>query len=71
VHREEGKVNTNKEGSEMDLSERLIVGDTTDLLDSVVEAGEDSEYSPHREDIMEVRNHVVGIMERDIQSSVS
>ena len=55
----------------MDLSERLIVGDTTDLLDSVVEAGEDSEYSPHREDIMEVRNHVVGIMERDIQSSVS
>jgi len=71
VHREEGEVNTNKEGSEMNLSERLIVGDTTNLLDSVVEAGEDGEYSPHREDVMEVRNHVIGIMEGDIQASVS
>jgi len=66
VHREEGKVNTDKEGSEMDLSERFIVGDATDLLNSVIEAGKDGEYSPHREDVMEVRNHVIGIMERDI-----
>lgn len=55
----------------MDLSERLIVGDTADLLNSVIEAGKDGEHSPHREDVMEVRNHVIGIMEGDIQPSVS
>lgn len=70
MHWEEGKVNADKEGSEMNLTQQFVVGDTNHLLNSVVEAGKDRENGPHRKDVVKVRNNVVGIVERDVKASV-
>jgi len=66
MHREESKVNTNEEASEVNFTKSFIISDTDHLFDSVVKTSKDSKNRPHRKDIVEVRNDVVSIVEGDI-----
>jgi len=47
VHWKEGNVYANKEGSEMDLRQNLVIGNSKDFVGSVVKPGEDRKYCPH------------------------
>jgi len=70
MHREESKVYANKEGSEMNLSQNLIVSNSKDFISSIVEAGKDGKYCPHGKNIVEVGHNVVGIVESNIKTRI-
>lgn len=71
MHREEGKVYTDEECSEVNFTQGFVIRETNHLLHSVVEAGENSENSTHRKHVVKVGNNVVCIVESYIKPCVS
>lgn len=59
VHRKEGKIYTNKEGSEVNLRQKFIVSDPKNLVGSVVKPGKDGKHCTHRKDVVKVGYNVV------------
>lgn len=66
MHRKEGDINTNEEGSEMNFGKQGVVSNSYQFTESVVNTGEDREDRSHRKYIVEVRNDVVGVVECNI-----
>lgn len=70
MHRKEGDVHTDEEGSEVRLSEELAVANSSNLFTSVVVSGKDGEDSSHGQNVVKVGNNVVGVMKGDVQPRV-
>lgn len=70
VHGEEGEIDSDKEGSEMDFSKKIVIAQADKFFNSVVEARENSEDGSHRKDIVEMGNDVVGIMKGDVHACI-
>src|SRR5690349_8058284 len=70
MHREECQVDPDEGGPEMDLAEGLVVLSSAHLADPVIETGEDAEHRTKRQRIMEMRHHVVRVVQRMIDTGV-
>jgi hypothetical protein len=66
VLREEREVYPNKHDKELSLGPPLRQGSSCDGGESKGHSGEDSKHGPHGEDVMEVCDHIIGIMQRNI-----
>jgi len=68
---EEREVYAHKHDKKLDLGPALRQGGSRDCGESKGHTGEDGKHRAYRENIMEVGDHIVGVMEGDIQRGVS
>jgi hypothetical protein len=71
VHREEHKVNTNNESSEVEFTSEFVVLITSHFSNSVIESSKHGVNSTETEHVVEVTNNVVRVMESNVKTSVS
>ena len=68
---EKREVNPYEYDEELDLRSPLRERGAGDRWESKSYPREDSEYGPYGEDVMEVSDHIIGIVERNVQGRVS
>ena len=67
---EEGQVDTDEHQPEMDLGEDFVVGKAGDFPEPKVETAEDGKDRTHRQDVVGVSYHVVGVVENNVKRAV-
>ena len=70
VLREEHQVDADERHPEVQLADGLVVHVAGDLREPVVPAGEDREHGAEREHVVEVRHHVVGLLQRAVDAGI-
>ena len=65
-HRHEDQVHADERSPEMHLAEPLVEHAAGDAREPVVDAREQREHRPRCDQVVEVRDHVIGIVQRDI-----
>src|SRR3546814_7604838 len=60
----EHHVHADEEDPEMELAEELVVHLARHLREPVIEAGEEAEHRAEAEHVVEMRHHVIGILDR-------
>ena len=70
VLREEQHVGADEGQPEVQLAERLVVHVAGHLREPVVPAGEDGEHGAERQHVVEVRDDVVGVVQRAVDAGV-
>jgi hypothetical protein len=70
VHWEEGGIDSGEGEPEVRLSHCLGVAPANDDSKPEVQSSEDREHGSHGEDVVEVRDDVVGVMQRDVNTGV-
>src|SRR3546814_15757678 len=63
VHREEQNVYADEEDPEMNLTQELVELPAADLREPVIEAGKKRKDRAKRQHIMEVGNHIIGVVQ--------
>ena len=70
VLREEHQVDADEGQPEVQLADRLVVHVAGDLREPVVPAGEDREHGAERQHVVEVRHHVIGVLQRAVDAGI-
>ncbi len=68
--REEHDIHADKGDPEMESAQYSIIFDAPDFLKPVIEAGEDREHRPERQHIMEMGDHIIGVVQARIHRRV-
>ena len=67
VHRHEDRVGADKGEPEVNLGQALVHHASKHLREPVIGCGKDAEDGGHAHDQMEMANHEIGVMQRDIE----
>src|SRR3546814_6318559 len=70
VHREEQNVYADEEDPEMNLTQELVELPAADLREPVIEAGKKRKDRAKRQHIMEVGNHIIGVVQIVVDTTV-
>src|SRR3546814_13807844 len=70
VHREEQNVYADEEDPEMNLTQELVELPAADLREPVIEAGKKRTDRAKRQHIMEVGNHIIGVVQIVVDTTV-
>ena len=62
-HRQKNDVHAYERRPEMHFAPKLIHGTTGGLGEPIVDSGEEREDRPRRDDVVEVRNDIIGVVQ--------
>ena len=70
MHREEGQIDADEHDPEMDLAQHFRILAARHLTDPVIETREDPEQGAHRHGVVEMADHVIGVLEHYIHPGI-
>src|SRR6266567_1878178 len=68
--RKERDVDADERDPEMQLAERFVISVAGHFREPIVPAGEDREHGAEREHVMEMRHHVVGVLQQAVDAGI-
>src|SRR4029434_10198523 len=67
-HREKNHIHADERGPKMDLAPEVVHLSPGRSLEPIIDAGEDREDRSRRDDVMEMRDHVIGVVQVKISA---